>query len=170
MPQGNREFMFLIKMNILKFYGFILLITLCCFTVIYAGWQWKKDWQLAHQTVAFAVNKKPDETNENIAKIVEAHLFGQNISKLNGIPISNLNLRVTGLILNNGQANKSSKVMISISGQTNKIYKVGDMLPDGVKVYAITPNTIILENNGQFEKLSLGREPLHFKLRNTKEF
>ena len=56
-----------------------------------------------------------------------------------------------------------SKAYISIDGQPSKIYQVGESLPSGVKVYDITPNEVVLENDGNLEKLPLPREQLKFK-------
>jgi hypothetical protein len=63
-----------------------------------------------------------------------------------------------------------SKAYISISGQPGKIYQIGDNLPYGVKVYDITPDTVILENDGHLEKLPLPREKLLFKRKNIQEY
>lgn len=132
---------------------------------------WHNDWLLAHQKLA-----EPGPALENskdkdlVALLPDAHLFGQAMAKVGEVPTSNLQLQVTGIV-KAGFGNKkvNSKAYISIAGQPSKIYQTGDMLPYGVKVYAITKDAVIVENNGHLEKLLLPREPLQFKERMATE-
>jgi len=139
-------------------------------TFFYAVWQWRGDWVLAHQsTVSASVMAKTD-TTDMIASLPEEHLFGQSLSKTSEMPISNLQLRVTGIVkVETEKYGTFSKVFISISGQPSKTYRIGDTLPYGVKVYDITADSVILQNNGHLEKLPLPREPLKFKPKNIEE-
>src|SRR5579883_1363296 len=70
-------------------------LTITCF---YTLWQWRSDWVLAHQTLspppAIATT---DETMSLIAAIPNNHLFGQSIAS-GDVPITNLQLRVTGIV------------------------------------------------------------------------
>lgn len=127
--------------------------------------QWYSDWATTrlHETTAQAFNAK-DETAEMIAAIPSEHLFGQKLAGSN-MPITSLELRVTGIVKAAEGTESTSKAYISISGQPSKIYQVGDSLPYGVKVYEITADTIILENDGHLEKLPLPRDRLQFKNR-----
>ncbi len=127
--------------------------------------QWRADWTLAHQVSTPAYVSTKNETAEMIAAIPETHIFGQNISSKN-TPISDLQLRVTGIVsIEEEKHHGHSKAYISISGQPAKIYQIGDTLPVGVKVYDITPDTVILDHDGKLEKLPLPREGLKFKSR-----
>lgn len=142
---------------------------LVCCTFGYAAWQWYDDWQLANQPVAkVPVVAKSDAVGKMIAAIPDKHLFGQ---AFNGnVPITNLQLKVTGIVKFDGNANAAdSKAYISISGQPSKIYQIGDNLPYGVKIYDISENSVILENDGRLEKLPMPRQKLHFKPRITTE-
>lgn len=134
------------------------------FTLLFTLWTWYEDWQLAHQMKARAMAiASNDETTNMIIAIPEAHLFGQTDGDM---PITSLQLRVTGIVkTGDEQDGSASKAYISISGQPSKIYKLGDDLPYGVKVYEITPDSVILENDGKLEKLPLPRERLEFKPR-----
>ena len=147
----------------------IALATIIGITILYSLWQWHKDWKLAHTELV-----NPPKVTEH--KILQSsaqnmnHLFGKSPSKLGDMPITNLQLSVTGIVKVNTSHSKSiSKAYISISGEPSKIYKVGDQLPYGVKVYEITHHAVILENNGQFERLPLLRKPLQFKAKPSEE-
>ncbi|EKD71207.1 MAG: hypothetical protein ACD_46C00246G0006 [uncultured bacterium] len=135
----------------------------------YASWQWRNDWIIAHQEIVNTSLSTIDDTQEMIASIPKAHLFGQSFT--NGeVPISSLQLRVTGIVkIDPEQEDNKSKAYISIQGQPSKIYEKGDDLPYGVKVYDITSDAVILENNGHLEKLPLPREKLEFKPFQPKE-
>lgn len=143
----------------------IVLSALVLSTLSYAIWQWHSDWILAHDEVKPMVNvTQSDNDNEVIASLSTSHLFGQSLSKLGDMPITNLQLSVTGIVKVTTQpSNSISKAYISISGQPSKIYQMGDSLPYGVKVYEITTDAVILENDGHLEKLPLPREHLKFK-------
>lgn len=139
-----------------------LCIALACltgFTFIYDVWQWRDDWVLINKAPP-ALPADDDSASMNlIARIKDAHLFGLSIAGGN-MPVTNLQFVVTGIIKTE---DGSSKASISIAGQPSKIYQTGDGLPYGVKVYEITPDTVILENDGRLEKLPLPREKLQFK-------
>jgi general secretion pathway protein C len=137
-------------------------------TFIYVMSAWYLDWKLAHQTAAPVISSDTDANARLIASIPNLHLFG--LSATRDMPVTNLQLRVTGIAREaNAQNENVSKAYISTSGQPSKIYQVGDSLPDGVKIYEITPDTVILENAGQLEKLPLPREKLKFKPRDSEE-
>ena len=131
-------------------------------TLLFAIWQWHSDWALSQQTLSQPATP-PAEAADMIARVPEDHLFGKAFS--NGeVPITNLQLRITGIVkVSNEQGTSVSKAYISMEGQPSKIYQVGDSLPYGVKVYEITNDAVILENNGHLEKLPLPREKLQFR-------
>lgn len=134
-------------------------------TLFYSLWQWHTDWLFTHQPVPVTTQAaKTNETSLLIAAIPKEHLFGKSVA--NDVPITNLQFRVTGIVKSD---NESSKAYISIANQPSKIVRTGDSLPYGVKVYAITKDAIILENEGRLEKLPLPREPLEFKPRHAEE-
>ena len=136
------------------------------FLCFYSIWRWQSDWTLAHQTVTSnAKLNTTDETSLMIAAIPDNHLFGMAFDHSGDVPVTDLQLRVTGIVKVNDEQQKESvsKVYISSSGQPGKIYQVGDTLPYGVKIYEITGDAVILENSGRLEKLPLPREPLPFK-------
>lgn len=148
--------------GVLGFFAFI--------TFISSASHWHSDWVLAHQSLAPTKVAATDEKALMIGALPKAHLFGMAIDNNGELPISNLQLRVTGIVkVDTEQAGSASKAYISIQGQPSKIYQVGDDLPDGVKVYQVENDAVILENDGHLEKLPLPREELEFKPRSTEE-
>lgn len=143
----------------------VAVFALFLLALLYSIFQWQQDWRLAHKELA---NDSPaivlNEPNDFIAKLPEAHLFGQAVNKVGEVPTSTLQLLVTGIVKSDADA-EQSKAYISIAGQPSKIYRTGDDLPYGVKVYSILKDAVIVENNGRLEKILLPREPLHFKSR-----
>jgi general secretion pathway protein C len=148
------------------FIASIVLIALLILTAFYSLWQWHSDWVLAHQEVELGPELiRKTDTDKLIASIADAHLFGRVAEKvLTEAPISSLQLKVTGIIKISHQ-NTGSRALISTAGQPGKVYKIGDTVANGVKIYDITADTVILENNGRLEKLPLVREKLQFKPR-----
>lgn len=144
--------------TLLALFASISLLTIA--TLGYEMWQWRSDWQLAHQSLNHNItSKNTADINQLIMDIPNQHLFGKALTQ-GAVPVTNLQMQVTGIVKNNDDA---SKVYISISGQPSKIYRTGDTLPYGVKIYKITADTVIFENDGRLEKLSLAREKLEFK-------
>ncbi len=138
--------------------------TLVFLTLLVAGAQWHSDWLLSQQSSIQTAVAPSESSGDLIARIPDDHLFGKAFSKTGDMPISNLQLRITGIVkVNTEQGGSVSKAYISMEGQPSKIYQVGDSLPYGVKVYEITSDTVILENNGHLEKLPLPREKLQFR-------
>lgn len=152
---------------LLGLYGVMALVLLI--TVITLIQNWHNDWVLAHKTLTANKVTKANESEDILTAIPKEHLFGESLSGKE-VPITNLELRVTGIVkTNSDQSKSSSKAYISISGQPSKIYQTGDSLPYGVKVYDITSDAVILQNDGHLEKLPLPRAKLQFKTGYTKE-
>lgn len=148
--------------------GVLLFGLIVLTTYAYLCTTWYQDWQLAHQAPKAPAKTDSDANARLIASIPNQHLFG--VSATGDMPVTNLELRVTGIVRQVNKQNENiSKAYISIAGSPSKIYQVGDTLPDGVKIYEITTDTVILENGGQLEKLPLPREKLEFKSRDPEE-
>lgn len=141
------------------------LAVLICVTLPYALSQWHRDWLL---TFAGSTNRTTIANTTSITDMIAAipaeHLFGKSITSGGNMPISNLQLRVTGIVkVEDEEYGSYSKAYISIAGQPSKIYQVGESLPYGVKVYDISSDAVVLESDGHLEKLPLPREQLLFK-------
>ena len=125
--------------------------------------QWKADWQLVHQPVMTLTIAK-DTSSSDIRALPDAHLFGQALTADGELPITNLQLRVIGISkVVNATGNDTSHATIVIGTESGKTYQVGDALPDGVKIYRIDADSVILENDGRLEKLPMPRSTLNFQ-------
>lgn len=98
-----------------------------------------------------------DNVAERVAQIPKWHLFGEYgvAQKSAVLPITSLQIVLTGIV--KGEPESVSRVFISEGGKPGKVYQVGDVLESGVKVYAITEDSVVLQNGGQLEKLPLRR-------------
>lgn len=96
-----------------------------------------------------------------IAQIPATHLFGLAAEDDDFLPITSLQLHLTGIIKDS--ADHVSKVIVSEAGQPGKVFAVGDTLTSGIKIYSINEDGIVLEHNGKLEKLPLGRQRLQFQ-------
>src|SRR6187551_2958207 len=132
-------------------YGGIAVIIGMTFIVCAA--QWRDDWRITHQP-APPIEQIGDKTTSMIAAIPENHVFGKSAG--GKIPISSLELKLTGIVkAEDGEGNEVSKAYIAQSGQSAKIYQVGDTITGDVKIHSITADTVILDNGGDLEKLPL---------------
>jgi type II secretory pathway component PulC len=100
--------------------------------------------------------------NELKVRIPEAHLFGHKALDAAYAPITSAQLRLTGIIQLGSEEddNAFSKAIISVQGGIGKVYQVGDVLPEGVKLTGIQADAVLLDNNGHSERLPLQRTRL----------
>lgn len=127
------------------------------------------------QTVAIIFYRptiKPDNINVSavsaspkgqLSQISSWHLFGQPPpSAINdqAIPLSSLNLRITGIFYQKNA--QLSRVMITNANGVAQFYKKDDPVTNDVILYEIRPNSVILERNGELEKLTLPDRELQF--------
>jgi type II secretory pathway component PulC len=96
-----------------------------------------------------------------ITELPKQHLFGQAEGDDAFLPITSLQLRLTGILKDVGD--KHSKVIIAEGEQPGKVYAVGDTLLSGIVINAINDDGIVLEHSGRLEKLPLTREALAFQ-------
>ncbi len=89
--------------------------------------------------------------------LLAAHLFGQapvaaGSQSINDIPISSLNLVLTGVVAAGGE----SYALISVNGQPQEPFAVGQEIPTtGATLQAVYPDRAILTRNGVSESLML---------------
>lgn len=145
---------------------FILMVVLTFITFIQSLMTVRSDLKLA------ASHKKTNEdfllANDRLTRLISQlpqwHLFGKYgvVEQSAILPVTSLQIRLVGVIKSTPE--KYSRVIISEANQPGKIYKVGDTLPSsGVRIDAITPEGVVLNNSGRLEKLPLQRTPLQFQ-------
>lgn len=145
-------------------WGMLTLVSLLFLnTLIKSPLSWYSDNKLGKaKVVAMELPSLPTQSSDLIQQIPAWHLFGNAAkSDTSVLPITSLQLRLIGIV--HAVPENKSSVMISEANQVGKVYLVGDMLPVGVKVDAITEDGVILENAGRLEKLPLQRQPLSFQ-------
>jgi type II secretory pathway component PulC len=142
-------------------------LTLACLlfliSLVKTPLNWYSDSKLIRSEVVAELPVLQIQSADLIREIPSWHLFGNSAKPTDTtyMPITSLQLRLIGVV--QAIPNNKSSVIISESGQVGKVYLVGDMLPVGVKIDAITGDGVILENAGRLEKLPLQRQPLSFQ-------
>ena len=123
---------------------------------------WRADFLLAHHP-SIVVNDIPVEEGDAklVAQIPAQHVFGQSAEDTGFLPITSLQLQLTGIV--KSSPDNLSRVIISEAGHPGKVYSVGDMLVSGIRIYAVNEDGIVLEHAGRLEKLPLVRAALAFK-------
>jgi len=117
-------------------------------------------WKMAHQPIVTIEISKPQifVSEEQIALIPTWHLLGIAPAALPG---TQLQVQLTGIMMSNPE--KYSEAIISISNEPSRVYHEGDTLKGmSVTVHSITQDSVILDNGGRLEKLSLERPLLEF--------
>lgn len=147
----------------------IAMLLLVVVTLMLSIAAWRSDWQLTHQAITPLAMISINQQAALIEELPDLHVFGQPPQAMSDVPISSLELHVTGIVKSAQDKGAASKAYISISNQPSKIFHIGDTISYGVKLYDITDDAVVLENNGKLEKLSLQRRQLEFKPRPAKE-
>jgi type II secretory pathway component PulC len=136
---------------------------LLLYTVVSQVAAWHADYVIT-QNASVASAAAPDGGSTEaklIAELPEEHLFGQANEDTDFLPITSLQLHLTGIIKDS--EDNASKVIISEAGQPGKIYSIGDALTEGIKIYSINEDGAVLEHGGRLEKLPLARTRLQFQ-------
>lgn len=84
-------------------------------------------------------------------KIPHWHIFG--IPPAKDLAVAHISVKLSGVILD--VTGKQSIAIISTPDGKEKMYKVGDALPGGAVIYAITPQEVIIQYLGRLERLPL---------------
>jgi type II secretory pathway component PulC len=146
------------------------LLLLIILTLTFNIQAWRQDWQLTHKVVSPLTMTALNQDKALIDQLPDLHVFGKPMQAVSDVPVSNLELHVTGIAKSTAKDKTGiSSAYISISNQPSKIFHVGDVVYAGVKLYDISDDAVVLQNNGKLEKLPLKRTKLEFKPRPSKE-
>lgn len=145
--------------------AFLVFACLLFSSAVVSGWRVWSTWH-ALQLPAVPVPVQPaNPPRVAYQQVAEAHLFGRaTADNAAALPETHLQLELTGLLAEEG-ASSPAMAIISVPGQAGQVVRVGDTLPSGVRVNAITREAVILENGGHLERLILQRSPLEFERR-----
>ena len=117
-------------------------------------------------TTAFDLTEASSEQVDSFIKRPDAqmiatwHLFGQPataeiLETVVEAPETRLNLRLAGIFY---RTDNSALALIAEGSTSERVFRDGDLLADGVSVYQIQTDRVILARAGQLETLSLPRE------------
>ena len=120
-------------------------------------------WQLLEQDTSSADTKNFITQPSNDSKLhLPYHLFGALQSSTNqdynNVNKTRLNLILMGIL----KQQNNSLAIIKNGSIKSKIYKLGDFITPSVSIKEIYPEYIIIENNGNLEKLDIKRKEIDF--------
>jgi len=125
---------------------------------------WRADAQLSSEAQArAAIMRDLSSSVSELTKVIpQAHLFGYQAPVSAYMPITSLQMRLTGIVQEAAaeEGSSFSKAIISLQGGVGKVYQVGDMVMEGIKLMEIKANGVILDNNGHSERLPMQRARL----------
>lgn len=92
----------------------------------------------------------------SVESLLAAHLFGQASQELTGgrldnLPISSLNLVLTGVIASAG----GGYALISVNNQPQEPFAIGQSVTAGAVLQAVYPDRVVIQRNGALESLLL---------------
>lgn len=98
----------------------------------------------------------PAQNAFSLQPLLAAHLFGQVSQELTGrrldnLPISSLNLVLTGVIA----SASGGYALISVNGQPQEPFAIGQTVTEGAELQAVYPDRVVIRRNGILESLLL---------------
>lgn len=95
-----------------------------------------------------------------IANIAAWHLMGDYQLPLDAIPASESALQLVGIM--KAEPLEQSQVII-LTNQEEKVYQLGQTLPNGAVLKQILDDAVVIEQSGRLERLLLPKTELEFK-------
>ncbi len=108
--------------------------------------------------------KDKQEEKKVLSLAVNTPFFGEYVPKNihdAGVMQSTLNLKLLGILFSTVE--KAAQVIILTPEGQQRIFHVGDSLPEGATLKRITRDGVLILRNGQLERLSLPQNPLLFE-------
>ena len=94
-----------------------------------------------------------------VPNIANLHLMGIYDTKTATLPTTQLQLTLQGTVVNTSDSTQS-RALIASPDQPTKVYQIGDVVPGDAKIEKIDMHFVILDNNGQLQKLRLPSQVL----------
>jgi len=131
--------------------GMLLLLTASL-----AQWTWLMAKPPLPSLVVAAPPPVTSASTFSLQSLLAAHLFGQVSQELTGgrldnLPISSLNLVLTGVIA----AASGGYALISVNGQSEEPFAVGQTVTGNAVLQAVYPDRVVIRRNGALESLML---------------
>jgi type II secretory pathway component PulC len=131
----------------------VLIVVLGVLVAIMITADWRSYWRAQSQIESLKTPPPQQEQVYSQAQL-DPGLFGSGLSTSN-VAITSQSVALDGVLV---QSNVSqSSAIIRCNNQSAKIYHVGDTLPFGAKIQAITTEGVLLQYNDHQEKLPLTR-------------
>ena len=131
--------------------GMLLLLTASL-----AQWTWLVVKPPIPPLVLAPPTPSPQQNAFSLQPLLAAHLFGQVSQELTGgrldnLPISSLNLVLTGVIA----SASGGYALISVNGQSQEPFAVGQTVTGNAVLQAVYPDRVVIQRNGVLESLLL---------------
>ena len=131
--------------------GILLLLTASL-----AQWTWLVVKPPLPPLVLAPPTPSPQQNAFSLQPLLAAHLFGQVSQELRGgrlenLPISSLNLVLTGVIA----SASGGYALISVNGQAQEPFGVGQTVTGNAVLQAVYPDRVVIQRNGVLESLIL---------------
>lgn len=131
--------------------GMLLLLTASL-----AQWTWLLVKPPLPPLVVAAPPAPSTSSSFSLQPLLTAHLFGQVSQELTGgrldnLPISSLNLILTGVIA----SGSGGYALISVNGQSQEPFAIGQTVTAGAVLQAVYPDRVVISRNGVLESLML---------------
>ena len=98
--------------------------------------------------------KLPSITTDRSVNFDQQHLFGFYLSDYDDLPETQLQLTLEGTAIDPSDKS-ASLAIIGAPNQESKTYHIGQGIPDGASIHAIEKNRVIIDDNGELERLSM---------------
>jgi general secretion pathway protein C len=141
------------------------LVILFCFLII---------WQLIGLFSYFSEARNASYSSESVKlepppkvdykSIIESSLFGQDLSdniNVGNIKRTLLNIKLVGVML--ATPEKYSQAIIQLANGKQKVVYEGSVIPSVGKIKKIYAESVIIERDGQIERLTMGKHRLNFE-------
>lgn len=96
----------------------------------------------------------PTVKSAHTINIAQLHLMGIYDAKTADIPLTQLQLTLQGTVVVADDPTQS-RALIQSPNQPTKVYKIGDFVPGNAKVEKIEQTFVLINDNGQLQKLRL---------------
>jgi general secretion pathway protein C len=93
-------------------------------------------------------------TTDRSVNFDQQHLFGFYLSDYDDLPETQLQLTLEGTAIDPSDKS-ASLAIIGAPSQESKAYHIGQGIPDGATIHAIEKNRVIINDNGELERLSM---------------